>query len=1134
MQLLKEEIVYSASDLVAYIGCKYRTTLDLRKLAGWEQRRTEVDAASKLVQEYGNRHELAYLNQLKQNGLHIVEIDKSASVEAQLAATRNAMKEGVDVIFQATLFQKPFLGYADFLLRKEGKSKFGDYHYEVADTKLAKSNKAKFVVQLCLYADLLAAEQGRLPEYLHVILGTLDAAGRERRGLTEGDENVVKLRTMNYIHYVRNICSGFLAYTSEKEMAFPRPVAGCKQCGWREHCENHWKEIDHLSLVANTSTSQIAKLEHASVPTMHALARFEGEISNMGRDVLSKLKRQSALQCSPTDEQGRLRYEFLPQSQIKITGFGLLPESSVGDLYFDMEGFPHEIGGLEYLFGVGYFEWGDTARWTFKPFWAHNRAQEKQAFEDFMDFVECRLNEFPDAHIYHYAPYERTAIKNLSSLHNTRASLRDRILREGRLVDLYMVVKSGLLLALPSYSIKKVEAYYRGERHGEVANAGDSIVQYEAYRVADDPQLKRKLLGDIESYNRDDVESTQQLHVWLEGLRPAETQRPPVKLENDEKESNTLNEREARETIAKDALAKWVESQPGSDQPAAAHLAGILGELLGFYWRCQLPTFWRIYERENAEEYELLDDKECLALLTSTGKTWQEGKSVYYEYNVPPQESMLYSGAGAACLTDGEPVSNFKWDQEGGLVTFSRGKNRQVPPEVLTIFANEIIPTDNKLDAIFRFVYNLCSNKTEPSALLGLLGRKLPAINGVTSGDAIVSDYSLNSIVQAIERMNGSHLVIQGPPGTGKTTTASKVIAALLAKGKRVGITSNSHSAINNLMKAAWNRVGETGAIVTAVVAKRDDGLPAGIRVIESKFLDSSKHNLAGGTTWMFCRPAQHHKWDYLFVDEASQVSLADVVAAGQCAHNIVLLGDQMQLPQPIQGIHPGDSGLSALDYLMQDRATVPPENGLFLGETYRMHSDVCHVISEGIYDGRLVSAAPCDRQRLVLNADADCAIKPTGIIWVPLSHKNNSQSSIEEANRIKAMYDSLRQQSWINKNGVSAQLTAEDILVVAPYNAQVRLLQKVLGANARIGTVDKFQGQEAAVAILSMTSSDAENMPRGVDFLFSKNRLNVAVSRAKCLAVIVASPSLKNADCGKIEDIPLLNFYSMLTSVPV
>ena len=447
MQKHDFQVLYSASDVVAFLGCKHRTTLDLKKLNGWDVKKAPVDAATALVQSYGDRHERAYLQTLKNQGLQIVEIDKNATLEEQVYATRTAMQSGADVIFQATLLQPPFLGYADFLFKVEGPSKLGSYHYEVADTKLAKSNRAKFMVQLCFYADLLEKEQGVLSRHLRVVLGTLDESDKLKRGMAPQDENTARLLTSEYIHHVRLIMTDFLKFASNPTQTEPLPNAACAQCGWREHCQQSWEDQDHVCLVANIRNDQIAKLKKSKITTMRGLADYTGEVTGVG--VMNKLKAQARLQSNQKDSDGELRIELLPQpatvgNSVKAAGFGLLPEPDPGDLYFDMEGFPHETGGLEYLFGVGYVlpsaSPGTQAQLKFIPFWAHNRQEEKVAFEGFMDFVEDHLRKHPKAHIYHYAAYEKTAIQRLSSLHDTRTELRDRLLREGRLIDLYRVV----------------------------------------------------------------------------------------------------------------------------------------------------------------------------------------------------------------------------------------------------------------------------------------------------------------------------------------------------------------------------------------------------------------------------------------------------------------------------------------------------------------------------------------------------------------------------------------------------------------------------------------------------------------------------------------------------------------------
>ncbi len=1142
MQNIQSQVLYSASDIVAFLGCKHRTTLDLCKLGGWDATKAEADEATALVQTYGDRHELAYLQSLKQHGLQVFEIDKQAPLEDQVAATRAAMAAGAEVIFQATLLQTPFLGYADFLFKVDGPSKLGQHHYEVADTKLAKTNRAKFMVQLCFYADLLEQEQGVLPRHLHVVLGKLDDEDKRRRGFALQDENTAQLLTSEYIHHFRQIKSDFLAFTAQRPTTEALPNAACGQCGWRDHCQQTWESQDHVCLVANIRRDQIDKLAKSGITTMKGLATHGGDVKGIG--VLEKLKIQAQLQSQPLDANGQRRIHHLAPSKPvagieQPKGFALLPEPDAGDLYFDMEGFPHEIGGLEYLFGVGYAQPSSApdqdAALNFTPFWAHNRQEEKVAFEAFMDFVETHLREHPKAHIYHYAAYEKTAIQKLSSLHDTRTELRDRLLREGRLVDLYRVVGSGLALAVPSYSIKKVETYYRGARAGAVANAGESIVMYEAFRETADASEQQRLLKDIESYNKDDVESTWQLHQWLESLRPTGTPRfTPAMLDVAEQpKSEAQLQREAAEAKAREALALWLAEQPAEQQAQAQKVVELLNQLLGFYWRCALPGIWRQYQRQASDETDLLDDMDCLALIHSTGKVTNEARSKRYVYRVPDQETKLATGSDVTCLTDGIPVSNFIYDPDRQEASFTRGVNKPAPPHSITVCAADNYNDAPKLAAIHEFIERLSKGQETDGPLLRLLSQQLPQFTGYAAGqDSLNGSPTPEAVLDAVRQLDGSHLVIQGPPGTGKTTTAAHVIAALLAEGKNVAITANSHAAINNLLAAAYKR---TQALHTppvhAVVVKADDGLPAGIQVIKSNELNPALHRLAGGTAWLFCRPPQTQKWDYLFIDEASQLSLADALAAGSCARNIVLLGDQMQLPQPSEGTHPGNSGLSVLDYLMQGHATVSAEQGIFLGTTHRMHPALCLPISEGVYEGRLTSAPACAMQSLVLNVNADPALKAQGVVYVPVPHAHRGQTAPEEAKQIKQLFDSLLQQQWTDRSGTTRNITTEDILVVAPYNAQVRELRQTLGVQARVGTVDKFQGQEATVVIVSMTTSDADNLPRSLDFLFSKNRLNVAVSRAKCLALVVASPGLQGMDCKTVEEMSLLSFYARLLS---
>jgi len=248
----------------------------------------------------------------------------------------------------------------------------------------------------------------------------------------------------------------------------------------------------------------------------------------------------------------------------------------------------------------------------------------------------------------------------------------------------------------------------------------------------------------------------------------------------------------------------------------------------------------------------------------------------------------------------------------------------------------------------------------------------------------------------------------------------------------------------------------------------------------------------------------------------------------GTCARNVILLGDPQQLAQVSQAVHPPGAGVSVLEHLLGEHTTIPPERGLFIDETRRMHPDVCRFISAAIYEDRLKSFADCANQGI----EAPGSLTGTGIRYVPVAHEGNTRESPEEAEAIKGLIGDLLQGRYFRADGTSGPLKPEEIMVVAPYNAQVRCLREALPAGVRVGTVDKFQGQEAAVCFFSMATSSGEEIPRKLEFLFSRNRLNVAISRARCLAVLVCNPALLNIRCKNEEQMRLLNALCLFVEI--
>ena len=1110
MRKIDGQIIFSASDVVNFLECEHLTSLDRVNLETPLERAVE-DPTMRLIQEHGIQHETRYLASLHADAKSVVDVSKRGSdLDDQVAATRAALATGPDVVYQAALRDGVFAGYADFLERVELPSDLGSYCYEVVDTKLSKSPKAQYLVQLAFYSSILAKWQGRPPEMMHVVLG---------------DGTRQSYRVADYIRYYEALRDRFLAAQKrDTGVTYPQPCAKCSQCAWVDLCEQVWERDDHLSRVANIRQTQIRKMNAAGVHTLEALANLpdDAAVPKLATETLGVLRHQARLQWQER-VTGEKIVDLLPAAVGSGRGFERLPPPDEGDLYFDMEGDPLEKGGLEYLFGVGYRR---NEEFVFLPFWAHSREEEKVAFEAFIDFVGGHLTKHPGAHIYHYAAYEKTALGKLMSIHGTRERQVDDMFRQGRLVDLYKVVRESMRTSEPGYSIKNIEHFYRGARQGEVQNAGASIVVYEQWRQNADPQL----LAQIEAYNRDDVESTAGLHAWLLAQRPEQTRwrNASSAVVNGQQDSNGEESVEDRLEALRTALGS-ADLTPKRN----AAVREITSQLIDFHRREQKPQWWKVFDCQQMDLQELIEDGECIGGMTRhpERKPYAEKRSLVYSYVYPAQETKHRTGSQGTRVDTGRPITLTTVDNDNQVVELKVGKDAEPPPPALSIGPAQPVPDKALRARIELFAGSLIAGDARFAAVKRILAKDLPAIEGVQPGSPLIPDGSdLDGLMLAVAAMKESHLVIQGPPGAGKTYTGSHVIVDLIRRGHTVGVASNSHKAIHNLLGGVVEVARRQGVDFRGF--KKSSGGNADSVFDDDLFdssdklrdYDSERHQLFAGTAWAFAGLPEDTQLDYLFIDEAGQVSLGNLVAMGVSARNIVLLGDQMQLGQPIQGVHPGRSGESALEFLLDGRATIPPAEGVFLSRSWRMHPAVCRLISDMVYDGRLQSAEGAERRQLMLSAGAHPALLEAGVQYVSVEHSGRSQSCEEEAQIVAELYQSLLSQKFAESDGSSHAIGNDDILVVSPYNLQVNLLKRTLPARARIGTVDKFQGQEAAAVIVSMATSSGEELPRDIEFLYSKNRLNVAISRAKCLALVLASPHLMTIRCNTPEQMALVN----------
>ncbi|WP_131775173.1 TM0106 family RecB-like putative nuclease [Legionella cincinnatiensis] len=1131
MYLESNQIVFSPSDLTQFMDSPFASWMDHLAITNPEllPPADENNELLSVLHDMGNQHESEVLAAFEARGLTITNLRKRTD---SYDATIDAMKNGIDVIYQAHLELLPFRGYADFLIKVQGKSIFGDYCYEVWDTKLAKSVKSYFLMQLCCYAEMLQKMQQARAEHITIILGN-----KEQK----------RFRLHDYFYFYQNLKHKFLSVHQQFDpFKCPDPALSKSWGRWSTHAEHLLLKADHLIQVATITSGQIKKLNQAGIHTMTALANCEYKtVKGIKSELFEHLKAQAKIQKESIGKDVPA-YQLINHENGKKLGLALLPPKSKNDIFFDIEGFPLEDGGLEYLWGVTYFDENEQRRYM--DFWAHNKDQEKESFRSFVEWAYQRWQQDPSMHIYHYASYEITACRKLMSKYGVCEYEVDQLLRNEVFVDLYKIVKGALLIGEPRYSIKNVEHLYRAQRDTEVGSGGDSVVVYERWRENPDGDTWQtsKILNDIRSYNIDDCNSTQELVTWLREkqaecgicfLGKTELIEPEIKEE--------INERiKLRDRLLERASQLHSE---GQEQLSKIHF--VMAWSIEFHRRESKPVFWRLFDRLGLSEEELLEDIDCLAHCQRTEKppykSAPKARNLVYEYSFDPDQEFKANAKEYYLLgketSDGKNIKATCYDEgsdlEHGIIAL---QIKNEPDSPVTLIPNEYVNPDPIPQAITKQAEAFAKGALAQSAIVDFLSKSIPRIKGHIPGQAISCshdpDQRLHEIIQAVINLDNSYLTLQGPPGAGKTYTGKHLIAELIKKGKKVGISSNSHKAINNLLINTAKYCHKEGVIGHFACTRNTDSIidELQISVLENKSIAGFLQPgcVVGTTAWGFARDDLEHAFDYLFIDEAGQVSVANLIAMSRSASNIILMGDQMQLGQPSQGSHPEDSGLSILDYLLHSTPTIPDSMGIFLGTTYRMHSAVNQFISEAIYEGKLETAPENDTQLITIPDGYQGILnKEAGIIAVPVIHEGNTQGSDEEVEQIFSLAHELLGRTFRDKNGKQRTIDWEDILFVAPYNFQVNKLKAALGDQARVGSVDKFQGQEAPIVFLSMCASSANESPRGLNFLFDKNRINVAISRAQCMAIIVYSPALLDSVPNNIEQIAMMNMFCQLVN---
>ena len=1111
------ERLLTPSKITAWLDCAHFLTLKHEVEAG--ERTVEASPFGEMAQmllDKGLEHEQAVLDRYRAEGLSVFEVPerhRSESFQQWVDRVGDVLADGHDIVFQLPFVHDGIRGIADFL-RRVDEPDTGIFTYEPIDAKLArKEAKAGHVLQLCFYAEAIEAATGLLPEQMHIELGS----GR--------CETVRVADVLPYWRRLRGQLATLMAEDAADLDTVPEPCDHCGFCEFELVCEADWRAADSLVHVAGVRRTDRVVLQDDGVSTIAALATLDRDVADLDEARQDTFVRQARLQVaarnSPDDKPP---FELLNPPVVddaplvddidapEPIGFAALPAPDDGDVFLDFEGHPFWHADAELFFLFGLIERSPAGEWEFVEFWAHNKPEEADATKALIEHLADRRVQFPNMHVYHYNHTERSALERLTVEHGVAELQLEQLISTGQFVDLLPIVKGAMQVGVEGYGLKHLERLTDYERGHEIDQGAGAVVEYEKWMASND----QAGLDRIADYNEDDVRATRALRDWLVTQRPTDVAWRDAVLGREEPDTELDARIEALHAFA-----------PGTVE----HL---MGDLLGYWRRERHVVNADAYRLSIADDADQFDSLSAITGLTfeglepQYGKKGQELKWPWAWFTFPPQPIDTDIGDQSKLIV---ALNEQEWlffqvmaiDTDAGEIAVKWKDDADLAGVIPTSFVHySWFPEGAKLNALEELADDMLAGRTDRVGH-AILRRDLPVFEPGRGPEGGMFAGGVDAVCGWATGLDRSYVPIQGPPGTGKTFTGAHMIRTLVNADLRVGVTAMSHAAIGNLMQAVVHRFEEEGDTENLrAVQKSKPGPLTGVEYTgDNAKAAEGDFNVVAGTTWLFGSKAMRdNPVDVLVVDEAGQLGLADTLAATMATTNVILLGDPQQLPQVAQASHPGGAGASALEHLLAGKLTVPPERGVLLETTWRMHLDVCEFISEVMYGGKLHSHPSCDRQSV--NGE-------TGLRWLRAEHDGCSTESPEEAAIVVAKVVELLGQPWTDQHGLTRPLTVGDFMVVAPYNDQRRCIDHALQSNpatrgVEVGTVDKFQGQEAAVVLFSMTTSSAEFMPRTADFLFSKNRLNVAISRARCLAYLVCTDELLDTRARDVEEIELIS----------
>ena len=1181
------------SDLADYLSCTRITRHNLEELFVTRKSAPIYDDDlhfQELLKARGNQFEMDYLTSLKSKRSSITEIDRDDPVIKQYEDTLAAMQKGDDIIYQAKLgaCDDRWQGYADFLIKVEDDRRTCGFSYEVHDCKLSATVKGRSIIQLMLYTDLLSAMQdGIIPRELHIVKKKAD-----EHGLIE------TFQVSDLIHYYEELKQQYEASIDEFQqtpnydtvltvLTAMDPVDHCVMCKWSGTCKDQRIEEDHLSLIAGISSKTRKEFRTEDIDTLTSVANLDTGETARSLNVDDIKPRTNAIIQAKLQHETSSHNPETPMIKFKPDiigeGYGRFYAKTEHDIYLDLESDIYiEPDGLTYLFGWVY-------RDEYNDCWAESMEQERDAFFNFISTAYKIWKEYPEMHIYHYGHHEHSTfiqlIRKYGYLGLDEISLKfQELLNNNVFSDLHRILTGMMWAGTEGYSIKEMEKLYGFSRTADLAEVRKLKSQADLLMERNEfDQITDEMTAIIKNYNEDDCRSLIALQDYLESIfndyaneyttvvRPivvgqnvqqATAASPILTKEQlkvkEQKEANQEKMEKLKNELYN--LASTLDTENEEEMKLHEQLLKLI-ELPDFFEREDFATKWEYFKYQEMTNEEKYEDSKVLKdiVFREYGKNEKgtELRTVRI-YDYPDQPCDIQIDKSTKDFQGFSSGKVNKLDTHNRQITLKTSKN-DVPLSTEIHIAEEVYPTLDKVTCLIdlsKVIFDDIQNEYSGSSIgngscsFNLFMKRKPKYIGGNKPVATGITDKLIAEVSALEE--GSVYCTQGPPGTGKSTNASKLIAHLLNQKQgsdfTIGITALSHAVMTELMQKVYDRIVaekiQNVKIFQKVNADVLNSMEYETWPDEKKDIwtmskdnsaDYSEYNVIVGTSFMWV--SKPVIVDLMIVDEAGQLSLADTMCVSDTCKRMVMFGDPQQLQQPQKAVHPFGTDDSALGHIFGGRKTVDDEYGLLLDTSYRMHDDICGFVSEMFYDGKLMYDQ-ANSNHEILNNDT---FSGSGMRFVPAEHEGNKSQSNEEVEKIMNILEKILdgKTQFRDKHGNLHKVEQEDIKIISPYNAQRNALERTVHSaypDIQIGTVDKFQGQEAPIVIFSTAASTPDEAPKGLGFLFNEHRLNVAISRAKAMFVLVSSPALFGIQAKKPAQIVLANrlLYLIKKSVTI